>query len=98
MSRHRRHRERVQRLEQKGGDSADEHRRVSLHRPDRPVIGEQPLPRRPDRGPALISIRPGDPLKDRPADPSAQVTNSHDNHDLILANRPGRTHRARLDP
>ena len=43
MRGHRGHGERVQRLQQQRADAADEHGRVAVHPPDRPVRGEPPL-------------------------------------------------------
>ena len=65
MPGHRGHRQRMQRLQQQRPDPADEHRRIRVHLPDRPVPPE----------PALVGQlpprrvgRPGDPLDDRRTD------------------------------
>ncbi len=57
VARHPRHRERVQRLQQEGGDPAGEHRRVLVHPPDRVGRHEPALARRaPDLQAALPRV------------------------------------------
>ena len=73
MPGHRRHGQGVQRLQQQGADPADEHRRIPVHSPDRPVFSEHALAWRLDQMAALRAPRPGHPFEDRRADTPANA-------------------------
>src|SRR6185437_4723302 len=100
MSRHRGHGQRVQRLQQQRPDPADEHGRVPVHAADRAPFREPALAARVDHLAARRALRPGHPIEDGGADPSADaadatptITSAMTAHSLIIS-RPAWTLRA----
>ena len=73
------HRYRMQRLQKQRPDSTDEHRRISVHAPDRILLAEPPLAVSPDLGMLRLEV-PGDTLPHCPRNGGTRILECPDHH------------------